>query len=308
MQQCRPYYLFCLCLSLWLCSSCTSSREAGSRPPKIVVTTGILGDAVRQIVGDSMQVVSLMGPGVDPHLYKASLGDLEQLMDADLVLYQGLHLEGKMSEVLEKLGRTCRVYAVADELPIGAILYPPIGGDFPDPHIWFDVRLWKQAVERADQLLKQTFPDKQAYFEVRTKHYLQSLDSLDQWVGEQIQEIPKAHRILITSHDAFRYFGKAYGIQVKGLQGISTQAEFGLKDISDMVQRIVREDIPAIFVENSVSSKSLEAVIQGVKSRGKQVRIGATLYTDALGEPTTPEGSYTGMVRYNVEAIVKALK
>lgn len=279
-----------------------------SERPVVVVTTGILGDAIQHIVQDSVRVVSLMGPGVDPHLYKASLGDLRKLMNSDLVLYQGLHLEGKMGEVLKKLGRTHPVFGLADRLPENAILYPESGGDFPDPHIWFDVHLWKSVVKQADRVLQDQFPEMASFFSKNTLVYLEELDSLDVWVGKQLEQIPQDRRILITSHDAFRYFGKAYGIQVKGLQGISTQAEFGLKDISDMVKLITDNGIGAVFVENSVSSKSLEAVIEGVRSKGRKVHIGATLYTDALGESGTNEGTYIGMVQYNVRSIVKGLK
>ena len=282
-------------------------KEKSNRP-EIVVTTGILGDLVQRIVGDSLQVHALMGPGVDPHLYKASLGDLKQLMHADLVLYQGLHLEGKMGEVLEKLGRTHAVFSVADGLPKTELLTAELGGDFPDPHIWFDVALWKQVLMRTKAILAQEFPELKDYFEQRAMLYAKELDRLDLWMRTQLALIPEQRRVLLTSHDAFRYFGKAYGMEVKGLQGISTQAEFGLRDISNMVHLIVNADIPAVFLENSISGKSLEAVIQGVQSQGKQVRIGATLYTDALGEASSPEGTYLGMLRYNVQAIVQALK
>lgn len=303
----RTYFLT-ICALAFISSGCIPEKGFKSERPVIVTTTGIIADAVRNIVGDSAKVIALMGPGVDPHLYKASMGDLKKLMESDLVLYQGLHLEGKMGEVLQKLGRTHPVIALANRIPSASILVPESGGDFPDPHIWFDVQLWKLVVKEADRILKKQFPESHAYFDANTIQYLKRLDSLDTWISKQLKEIPESRRILITSHDAFRYFGEAYGIQVKGLQGISTQAEFGLKDISDMVKLITDRNVKAVFVEKSLSSKSLEAVIEGVRSRGKQVRIGATLYTDALGESGTSEGTYIGMVEYNVRSIVRGLK
>lgn len=307
MQLTKHIYIgIVVCFSVAV--SCSSPSVCERPNPLIVVTTGIIGDAIQHIVKDSANVQALMGPGVDPHLYKASLGDLKKLMSADVVLYQGLHLEGKMGEVLDKLARTEPVFSLTGRLPKDKIIQPLEGGDFPDPHIWFDVSLWKSVVQEANSILSKHFPTCEDYFNKNTRAYLIQLDSLDSFVRRSIQQIPRDRRILITSHDAFSYFGKAYQMEVKGLQGISTQAEFGLRDVADMVKLIDTRNVKAIFVENSVSKKSLEAVIAGVKSKGKTVKIGATLYTDALGAADTPEGTYIGMVRYNVEAIVHNLK
>jgi len=276
--------------------------------PLVVVTTSLLADAVRNIVQDSATVQSLMGAGVDPHLYKASLGDLEKLMQADYIFYQGLHLEGKLAEVLDKLGRTKKVMALADEIPEQMVRKVDKKGNVPDPHIWFNVKIWKEVVLTACEKLSKQMPASAAYFKSNTAAYIKKLDSLDRYVEAEILKIPENKRVLITSHDAFNYFGEEYHIEVKGLQGISTLSEFGLRDVSDLVKMIIERDIQAVFVETSVSSKSLNAVVAGVQEKGKEVRIGGTLYTDALGELSSSEGTYIGMMEYNVNTIVKALR
>lgn len=305
MLMSRFYILFLCCFFL---GSCRDAPQRQSSKPYIVVTTTLLADAIRNIVKDSAEVVSIMGPGVDPHLYKASLGDLRKFMEAESIFYQGLHLEGKMAEVLGKLGRTKSVTALADRLPSELIHQPVVGGNFPDPHIWFDVRLWKELVLIARDVLAEQYPESADYFIKNADAYAKELDSLDATVRERIHSIPERKRVLITAHDAFSYFGRAYDIEVKGLQGISTQAEFGLKDVSDLVKLIVDRDIQAVFVETSVSDKALRAVVEGVANKKRKVIIGGLLYTDALGAEGTPEGTYIGMVNYNVNTITKALK
>lgn len=300
------FCIYLLCGFFLVSCKETSSRQ--SSKPYIVVTTTLLADAIQNIVKDSAEVVSIMGPGVDPHLYKASLGDLRKFMEAESIFYQGLHLEGKMAEVLGKLGRTKSVIALGDMLPPELIHQPVVGGNFPDPHIWFDVSLWKKLVLIACDVLVKQNPQAADYFIKNTEAYAKELDSLDAYVRSQIHSIPEQKRVLITAHDAFSYFGRAYSIEVMGLQGISTQAEFGLKDVSDLVKLIVDRDIQAVFVETSVSDKALRAVVEGVATKKKKVVIGGLLYTDALGAKNTPEGTYIGMVKYNVNTITQALK
>lgn len=305
MVMLRNYIYIAFCLLFF---SCRESPERISSKPYIIVTTTLLADAVQNVVKDSAEVVSIMGPGVDPHLYKASLGDLRKFMDADDIFYQGLHLEGKMAEVLEKLGRTKSVTGLGERLPKDLIYQPVVGGNFPDPHIWFDVSLWKKLVLIACDVLVEQYPQAADYFIMNANTYAKELDSLDTYVRDQIHSIPENKRVLITAHDAFSYFGRAYDIEVKGLQGISTQAEFGLRDVSDLVKLLVERDIQAVFVETSVSDKALRAVIEGAANKNKKVRIGGLLYTDALGTKGTPEGTYIGMIKYNVNTITKALK
>lgn len=272
----------------------------------IVTTTGMIADAVKNVTGESADVIALMGAGVDPHLYKATQGDLQKLTDADIIFYNGLHLEGKMAEVLEKLGRTKTVIAVTESIAENKLRL--ITEDIHDPHIWFDVKLWKEAVTAIEQTLIKVDSTKQSLYQANAKRYVSQLDSLDRAVAEQILTIPETQRVLITAHDAFGYFGDAYAMEVRGLQGISTVSEFGLKDVTELVDFIISRKIKAIFVETSVSEKSINAVIEGCKNRDWPVSIGGSLYSDAMGEANTPEGTYIGMVSKNVSTIVSALR
>lgn len=289
---------------------------AGCRPEekntngkiKIVTTTGMIKDAVENVAGDKAEVIALMGPGVDPHLYKATHGDLEKLTDADIVFYNGLHLEGKMGEVMEKLGNSKPVIAVSSQIPERLLRAVPGFQGTHDPHIWFDVSLWKNAVTTVSDFIIQYDTANRQYYKSRAERYLLQLDSLHEAVKKSILEIPEEQRVLITAHDAFGYFGDAYDIDVRGLQGISTVSEFGLKDVTDLVNFIISRKIKAIFVETSVSKKSIEAVVEGCHQKNWNVKIGGSLYSDAMGQAGTPEGSYIGMVNANVKKIVDALK
>ncbi len=291
-----------------------SFSGCGSKPGNnkgrflIITTTGMIADAVKNIAGDSAEVVSLMGPGVDPHLYKATHGDLEKLTEADVIFYNGLHLEGKMGEVLEKLGRTKPVIAVSDGVPDSLLRTAPGFQGAYDPHIWFDVELWRMAVQHVISFLADYDSVNASAYRQRGNAYLAKLDSLDRSVSVALEQIPQEQRVLITAHDAFGYFGDAYGIEVRGLQGISTVSEFGLRDVTELVDFIIGRRIKAIFVETSVSPKSIEAVVEGCRKKNWNVSIGGNLYSDAMGPEGTIEGTYIGMVNANVTSIVEALK
>lgn len=276
--------------------------------PYVVTTTGMIADAVRHIAGDKAKVEAIMGTGVDPHVYKATQKDLEMLSQADIIFYNGLHLEGKMGDVLKKLSRQKPTVAVAKGVEEQRLMAPQNYEGAHDPHIWFDLDLWAQAVEYAGQQLAEFDADHKTYYQKNTRAYMDQLKELDQWVQKKIAQIPKKQRVMITAHDAFGYFGRAYDIEVKGLQGISTVSEFGLKDVTNMVDLIVGRNIQAVFVESSVSERSLKAVVEGCQKRGHDVIIGGTLYSDAMGPKGTPEGKFLGMVKYDVNTIVKALK
>ena len=284
--------------------------SSGTDKLQIVATTGMIGDAVAIIAGDKADVTVLMGPGVDPHLYKATQGDLNALRSGDIIFYNGLHLEGKMQEVFDRLATTKKVFPVAAGIPESKLrtVAQVNGISTHDPHIWFDVQLWMLAVAEIGKQLSASDPTNAAFYATQTTKYLEQLAALDVFVKEKMSAIPETHRTLITSHDAFGYFGAAYGIRVKGLQGISTAAEFGLKDITDMVNMIIAEDIKAVFVESSVSEKSIQAVIEGCHQKNHNIKAGGTLYSDAMGAAGTPEGNYIGMVTHNVEVIYAALK
>lgn len=295
--------LFCLVLA-----GCAATETADPDGPlQIVATTGMIGDAAAQVAGDRAEVLSLMGPGVDPHLYKASQGDVGRLSSADLIFYNGLHLEGKMGDVLEKVGRDRPVVAVAEVLPADRHLMVPGPDPVADPHIWFDVALWSSVLEPIAETLAENDPDNAASYRANATAFRERLLELDAWVRERIATIPEDKRVLVTAHDAFGYFGRAYGVEVVGLQGLSTVSEAGLRDIERVVDLIVERRLPAIFIESSVPRRAIEAVQAACRDRGHEVAIGGELFSDAMGAPDTPEGSYLGMVRHNVETFVGAM-
>ncbi len=286
----------------------TACSESTETETTIVCTTGMIGDVVQHLMGDSVNVEVLMGPGVDPHLYKATQGDITALNDARVIIYNGLHLEGKMVEIFEKLGRLKTTIAVGDYVDRKKLINSTDYAGADDPHIWFDGALWADAWEEVAIALQKEFPERAAEINTNYQRYAEELHQLDQFAREQISSIPDSQRVMITAHDAFKYFGKAYGMEVRGLQGISTAAEYGLQDVSELVKYIVDRKIKAIFVESSVPKKSIEAVIEGCRQRGHDVKLGGELFSDAMGSEGTPEGTYVGMVRHNVIVITEALR
>ena len=291
--------------------SCTQSGETNEKSnskPHIVSTTGMLHDAVVNIGGDKITSDVIMGPGVDPHLYKATQGDLKKLNSANLVIYNGILLEGKMGEILKKLGRQKPTIPVAEALP-DSLLINHLGTDeAPDPHVWFDVKRWSYVVAEIYEAIAAVDSTNQAYYLENYTRYQSRLDSLDRDVKQELDKIPIDQRILITAHDAFGYFGEAYDIRVEAVQGLSTVSDFGLKDIANLIDLIIEYKIKAIFVETSVSDKSINAVIEGCREKGHDVKIGGYLYSDAMGALGTEEGTYIGMFEKNIKTIVEALK
>lgn len=275
---------------------------------RIVTTTGQIGDIAQNIGGDLVAVESLMGAGVDPHLYVASESDVERLAEADVILYNGLHLEAQMAEVFEQIGEYKDVTAVGSAVDPSRLLAYGADGTQYDPHIWFDVQLWMEATEAARDALIAADPENEATYRANTEAYLAQLQELDGYVREQAETLPADQRILVTAHDAFGYFGKAYGFEVRGLQGISTAAEAGTLDVRNLARFIADNQIPAIFIESSVPVRNVEALQAAVRALGWDVQIGGSLFSDAMGSPGTPEGTYIGMVRHNIDTIVAALK
>jgi len=304
------YLLLLSGCGLWI-SACSRHDPPGNPQGKVrvTVTTGMIADTVRNIGGDRVQVDALMGPGVDPHLYKASEGDISRLSEADIIFYNGLNLEGKMGDILVKIARRGKpVIAVSEAIDQSLLREPPELEGHPDPHIWFDVSLWMKTLPVISNALIEIDPEGRSIYEANTKTHQEKLTQLHDYCLEQIATIPKEQRVLITAHDAFGYFGRAYDIEVVGLQGISTVSEYGLKDIQRLVELIAQRKIKAVFVESSVPKRSIEAVVAGVRQVGHQVTIGGELFSDAMGAAGTPEGTYEGMVRHNVDTIVKSLK
>lgn len=285
----------------------TPKTFSETTPIQAVATTGMVADAVREVGGNLVKVTGLMGAGVDPHLYKASEGDIHKLSNADIIFYNGLNLEGKMGDIFVKMARNKPTIAIASNLDPKSLREPPEFQGHFDPHVWFDVNLWSQVIPQVATALTELDPAHSAIYKANAAKYATQLNTLDAWCREQIARIPKEQRVLVTAHDAFGYFGRAYTIDVVGLQGISTVSEFGLNDIQRIVNLIVSRKVPAVFVESSIPKRSIDAVAEGVRAKGHEVVIGGTLYSDALGNPGTPEGTYVGMVRANVTTIVNAL-
>ncbi len=283
------------------------NQSLAQTPLSVVATTSMIADTARNIAGPFATVTSLMGSGIDPHLYKASPGDLRILSQASLILHNGLHLEGKMADALQKLGARKPVIAVADHIPRDRLRTVSTDGATYDPHVWFDVTLWIECADAIRAALSQHDARHVSEYTERFENFRNSLLQLDTWIRERISSIPSSNRILITAHDAFGYFGRAYGLEIRAIQGVSTESEASLRSINELVTVIVERKIPAIFIENTVSPKAVEALVEGTKARGHTVRIGGQLLGDSLGDPGTPQESYIGTVRYNVETIATAL-
>ena len=273
----------------------------------MVATTGMIAEAAAEIGGDRVDVRGMMGPGVDPHLYKASEGDVVRMASADVVFYNGLHLEGKLSEVFERMRNRVRTVAVTDGIDRGRLLRPPGFEGAYDPHVWFDVTLWMEAARTVEHALSGMDPVHVHVYRANGERYRERLSALDRYVRDRASVVPPSRRVLVTAHDAFTYFGRAYGFRVRGLQGISTVAEAGAADIQALARMIAEERIPAVFVESSVPVRYIEALQEAVRARGFRVRVGGSLFSDSMGDPGSPEGTYVGMVRHNIDTIVAAL-
>ncbi len=302
-----------LCLTLIALALASCGRAPNVRAPGEVIhavtTVGMITDVVKNIGGDRVSVTSLMGPGVDPHLYKPSLGDVNTLDNADVIFYGGLHLEGRMVELFEKMQASgVRTVPVSEKIDPALLRMPAeFEGNF-DPHIWFDVTLWQMAAQRVTEALSEIDPGSAALYRKNGTAYLAELDALHQYTQAGIDSIPPSARVLITAHDAFGYFGQRYGMEVRGVQGSSTASEASANAISELAKFIAERKIKAIFVESSVPATTIQALQAAVRARGWQVQIGGELFADAMGAAGTPEGTYVGMVKHNVDTIVKALK
>ena len=282
--------------------------ESRFYPYQVTATVGMVANIVEQVAGRFADVRGIIGTGVDPHLYKPTRGDVAALMSADVVFYSGLMLEGKMADTLIRVGRRGKpVYAVTELLDERYLLEPENLPGHHDPHVWMDVQAWRQAVEAVAQSLGEFDPTNAAHYRANADRYGAELAQLDLYARKRIGTIPKGQRVIITAHDAFNYFGRAYEIEVLGIQGISTESEAGISDINRLVDLIVERDVRAVFVETSVADKNVRALIEGARARGKEVVIGGTLFSDAMGLSGTYEGTYIGMIDHNVTTIVRAL-
>ena len=294
--------------TLMVLSSVTFVASARADAPlKVVATTGMIADAVKQVGGELVAVKALMGPGVDPHAYRQTRTDIVALSRADLVLWHGLYLEAQMEDFLKQLAKNKPVVAVAETLPKALLIgHDDYDGKF-DPHVWMDPRLWSRVVLSIRDALIAAHPKGEARFKANTTNHLDELAKLSDYTRKALESVPSESRVLLTAHDAFNYFGSANGFEVIGIQGISTESEAGLKRIRDLVSTLVSRKIRAVFVESSVSDRNIRALIEGAAAKGHKVVIGGELFSDAMGQPGTYKGTYVGMIDHNTTIISRAL-
>ncbi len=315
-------HIFSSCTAFFLgfvlvgCGSHSSVDEAAGdsvsegEPYKVVCTIGMITDVVRNVAGEHAAVEGIIGEGVDPHLYKPTRSDVVTLSAADIVFYNGLQLEGKMTDVLVRVAAGGKpVRAVTESILERAdyLMEKEDGSEYTDPHVWMDVKAWMSGVGVIADALSLFDPARAEIYRMNASAYISRLEALDQYAREAIATIPESQRVLVTAHDAFRYMGRAYGLEVRGIQGLSTESEAGVRDLEELIDFIVERDIPAVFVESSVADKNVRALVEGAEARGHGVVIGGELFSDAMGQAGTYEGTYIGMIDHNVTTIVNAL-
>ncbi len=295
-----------VCILFSGCGNPSMNEDTGKL--KVVATTTMLADAVKVIGGDEVKVEGLMGPGIDPHLYKASAGDVNKMQQADLILYNGFHLEGKMGEIFENMVKqNITTVGVAEIISEDKLIEGEDNYGSHDPHVWFNVELWIEVVSEIEKTLRDMDEKNSETYKLNAESYIKELEQLHEYVKKRVSEVPPAKRVLITAHDAFGYFGDGYGFEVKGLQGLSTATEAGTADVINLADYITAYKIPAIFIESSVPPKNVEALQDAVLARGFNVEIGGELFSDSLGDPGSEAGTYLGTVKHNVDTIVDAL-
>ena len=284
------------------------SSDSFSEKIAVTTTTNVITDLVENIGGEHVSVTGLMGPGVDPHLYRPSASDVKELQNADIIFYNGLDLEGKMGDIFVKIGKEgTSVWAVSENIPLESLLILHNNGNF-DPHIWWDVDLWSEAAKVVATGLKEYDPKNSEKYDKNLSEYLNQLKKLNSNNLNKINSIPQDQRVLVTAHDAFQYFGHTYGFEELSIQGWSTDSEAGIREIQNLADEISKRKIKALFVETSISPATIEALEAAVQSRGHDIVIGGELFSDAIGEKGTPEGTYVGAFTHNVNTIVEALK
>ena len=280
---------------------------AQSRPAQVVATVGMIGDVAAEIAGECAEVTVLMGPGVDPHLYQATSGDVRDLGRADLILYGGLSLEGQLGDVLDRFGSRTPTLAVSEAGVPPADRIRTSSAYGVDPHVWMDVALWSGTIAPIADALADVAPDCTEAIRERAQRYRSQMRALHAWIEAATATVPEDHRVLVTAHDAFAYFGRAYGFDVVGIQGVSTESEASVADIRATAETIASAGVPAVFIETTINPRTVEAVLAAAERMGAGAELGGSLYADAMGEPGTPDGTYLGMLRANTVAIVASL-
>lgn len=314
-RQIRPGLLGLALLGVVVSVAAVDGQAAPRRPADVVATTGMIGDLAERLGGECFAVHTLMGPGVDPHQYRPAAQDVGRFQRAELILYNGFGLEGQLGSVLGRLGSMMPTLAVAEKAAeaadsaghAGAVIRAGDKDSAPDPHLWMDVGLWRSAIDPVASQLGAVRPDCRDAIATRAAVLEQRFSALDQWIRQAVRSIPEPRRVLVTAHDAFAYYGRAYAIDVRGIQGVSTTAEAGVADIRDTAALLVERDVPAIFIESTINPRTVEAVRSAAASDGHEIALGGRLYGDALGEADGPAGDYLGMMRTNTRRIVEAL-
>lgn len=313
MNRCFTISLMPILLLTMLtaCGAATSTSDAGQQRLNVVATTGQIADTVANVGGDHIELTTLLGPGIDPHSYVPTEGNMTTLQNADVIFYNGLHLEARMDRVLQQIAQssTITVVAVAETLPESLLLsWEPEAGMPYDPHVWNDVQLWIQVTETIRDTLAAADPAHATIYATNAAAYIEELQTLHTEIQAAVSQIPQERRVLVTAHDAFGYFGRAYGFAVEAVQGISTETEASTADIQALASLVIERQVPAIFIETTISPRTIEAVQAAVRAAGHEVKLGGELFSDAMDEPGTPAGTYIGMMRHNVNTIVKALR
>ena len=301
----KKYIILVFLISIFSCKK--EAKKNGKL--QVVTTTTMITDLVKNIGGNKIDVQGLMGAGVDPHLYKASEGDVSKLFNADVIVYNGLHLEGKLEDVFEKMRQQNRkTIAVSDAIDKNTLIGSEYFASNYDPHIWFDITNWEIITQYIIDKFSELDADNSETYKTNGANYLKKLASLKIVITQEVNSLPLEKRILVTAHDAFNYFGKEFQFNVVGLQGLSTATEAGVKDVQRLASFIEEKNVNAIFVESSVPKRTVEALQEAVRAKGKEVLIGGTLYSDALGSTGTTEATYIGMYKHNVKIIISSLK
>lgn len=306
----KPFItLFAGVLVLFGCGTADNTESSAERENiEIVATTSMITDLIKVIGGDRVEVNRLMGPGIDPHGYQASASDVDALTEADIVAYNGMHLEGQMGDIFSELESMDKEIIVLEEIMSDEDTLDSEEEDMPvDPHIWFSVPIWAKASDYVTESLSEYDPDGAEYYQSNNDAYQVELEELDTYIRERVEEVPENSRYLVTAHDAFNYFGNEYGFEVVGLQGLNTQTEAGTRDVSDLADFIVENEINAIFVESSVPTRTIESLQEAVSQRGSEVEIGGELFSDALGDESQDAETYIKMYKHNTDTIVDAL-
>jgi manganese/zinc/iron transport system substrate-binding protein len=298
-------------LLLAACGGGQAPEAADDAPLNVLATTQQIADAVDNVAGESVELTTLLGPGIDPHTYVATESDIETFQNADIIFYNGHHLEAQLERVFDQMAGNAdkTVIAVAEQIEATKLLgWEPEAGLPNDPHVWNDVRLWQEVVTVIGETLAEADPANAETYQTNAASYIAELDDLHAYMLEQVEQIPQEQRVLVTAHDAFGYLGRTYGLSVEAVQGLSTETEASTADVQALADIVAEREVPAIFIETTISPRTIEAVQEAVRSEtGNEVTIGGELYSDAMGEPGTPEGTYVGMMRHNIDTIVAAL-